>query len=98
MYLNGVILVSPTDLGIKRDGPYQMLTLRVPYMAATAWHHKKLPADLQSKDLTAYLPEVEAFTVNELLPAVAQGGALSEDKRAAMVKKLARYVGLSEKR
>ena len=95
MYLNGVILVSPTDLGIKRDGPMSA-ALRVPYMAATAWHHKKLPADLQSKDLTAYLPEVEAFTVNELLPAIAQGGALSKDKRSAMVKKLARYTGLSE--
>jgi carboxypeptidase C (cathepsin A) len=70
--------------------------LRVPYMAATAWHHKKLPADLQSKDLVAYLPEVEAFTVNELLPALAQGGAMSKEKRSAMVKKLSRYTGLSE--
>ena len=95
MYLNGVILVSPTDLGIKREGPMSA-ALRVPYMAATAWHHKKLPADLQSKDLTAYLPEVEAFTVNELLPAITQGGALSKDKRSAMVKKLARYTGLNE--
>jgi carboxypeptidase C (cathepsin A) len=95
MYLNGVILVSPTDLGIKRDGPMSA-ALRVPYMAATAWHHKKLPADLQSKDLVAYLPEVEAFTVNELLPALAQGGAMSKEKRSAMVKKLSRYTGLSE--
>lgn len=95
MYLNGVILVSPTDLGIKRDGPMSA-ALRVPYMAATAWHHKKLPADLQSKDLTAYLPEVEAFTVNELLPAITLGGAMSADKRSAMVKKLAKYIGLSE--
>ncbi len=95
MYLNGVILVSPTDLGIKRDGPMSA-ALRVPYMAATAWHHKKLPTDLQSKDLVAYLPEVEAFTVNELLPALAQGGAMSKEKRSAMVKKLSRYTGLSE--
>ncbi|MFM1930325.1 MAG: hypothetical protein RL387_1653 [Bacteroidota bacterium] len=95
MYLNGVILVSPTDLGIKRDGPMSA-ALRVPYMAATAWHHKKLPADLQSKDLTAYLPEVEAFTINELLPAMTLGGAMSADKRSTMVKKLSKYIGLSE--
>ena len=86
MYLNGVILVSPTDLGIKRDGPASA-ALRVPYMAATAWYHKKLAADLQSKDLTAYLPEVETFTVNELMPAIAQGGALNADKKKEVIKK-----------
>ena len=95
MYLNGVILVSPTDLGIKREGPTSA-ALRVPYMAATAWYHKKLPADLQSKDLTAYLPEVEAFTVNELMPAIAQGGVLNADKKKEVIKKLARYIGIGE--
>jgi len=95
MYLNGVILVSPTDLGIKREGPTSA-ALRVPYMAATAWYHKKLPADLQSKDLTAFLPEVEAFTVNELMPAIAQGGVLNADKKKEIIKKLARYIGIGE--
>jgi hypothetical protein len=41
MYLNGVILVSPTTLGITRgvaaDG-----ALKLPYFAATAWFHKML--------------------------------------------------------
>nr|WP_269009638.1 carboxypeptidase [Aquirufa ecclesiirivi] len=95
MYLNGVILVSPTDLGIERGGNMSA-ALRVPYMAATAWYHKKLPVDLQSKDLTSYLPEVEEFTLTELLPAIAQGGGLNKEKRALMAKKLARYTGLSE--
>ena len=95
MYLNGVILVSPTDLGIKREGPASA-ALRVPYMAATAWYHKKLAADLQAKDLTAYLPEVESFTINELLPAIAQGGVLNADKRKEITKKLARYIGIGE--
>ena len=95
MYLNGVILVSPTDLGIVRDDVSDA-ALRIPYMAATAWHHKKLAADLQSKDLVAYLPEVEAFTVNELLPALAQGGALNPEKRKEMIKKVSRYIGLNE--
>ena len=96
MYLNGVILVSPTDLGIKREGPVSA-ALRVPYFAATAWYHKKLPADLQSKDLTAYLPEVEAFTVNELLPAITQGGAINSDRKKEIIKKLSRYIGIGEK-
>jgi carboxypeptidase C (cathepsin A) len=48
MYLNGVILVSPTGLGIKRDGPVDV-ALSIPYFTAAAWYHKMLPADLQQK-------------------------------------------------
>ena len=96
MYLNGVVLVSPTDLGLKRDETSSG-ALRIPYMAATAWHHKQLPADLQSKDLTAVLPEVEAFTINELMPALAQGGSLSKEKRQEIAKKISRYTGIGVK-
>ena len=96
MYLNGVVLVSPTELGIERGGPVDA-ALRLPYFAATAWYHKLLPADLQSKDLTAMLPEVETFTINELMPAIAQGGMLSAEKKKAVAGKMARYSGLSEK-
>jgi carboxypeptidase C (cathepsin A) len=95
MFLNGVILVSPTDLGLKRDA-VSSAALRIPYMAATAWHHKKLAPAFQSKELEKYLPEVEAFAINELMPALAQGGALPADKRKAMVKKIAGYIGLNE--
>ena len=80
MYLNGVVLVSPTDLGIERDGPAKG-ALKLPYFAATAWYHKALPADLQKKDLTDVLPEVENFTIQEYLPALALGGSLSDQKR-----------------
>lgn len=95
MYLNGVILVSPTNLGIKRDGPVGEALL-LPYYAATAWYHKKLPADLQQKDLTAVLPEVEDFTVNQLIPAISKGGALGDDQKKQIAAKMARYSGLSE--
>jgi carboxypeptidase C (cathepsin A) len=95
MYLNGVILVSPTDLGINRNGPVDE-ALILPYYAATAWYHKKLPADLQSKDLTAMLPEVETFTVNELIPALTKGGSLSDADKNAIATKMARYSGLSQ--
>jgi carboxypeptidase C (cathepsin A) len=95
MYLNGVILVSPTDLGIERSGPVDA-ALRLPYFAATAWYHKKLPQDLQQKDLDVLLPEVEAFTTNELLPAIVQGGFIEEAHKKKIVSKMARYAGLSE--
>ena len=96
MYLNGVVLVSPTDIGIVRSD-YVKSSLLVPYYAATAWYHKALAPDLQSKDLTDYLPEVEDFTVNELIPALAKGGFLEEAKRQTLAAKLSRYTGLSEK-
>ncbi len=96
MYLNGVILVSPTDLGIKRDA-VSGAALKLPYFTATAWYHKALPADLQSKDLVNVLPEVENFTINELIPAISKGGSLDEAKRKEIAAKMARYSGLSEK-
>ncbi len=96
MYLNGVILVSPTELGIKRDGRIGD-ALAVPYFAAAAWYQKALPADLQQKDLNDLLPEVEAFTIYELIPAVAKGGFIDDAKRKQIAAKMSRYSGLSEK-
>lgn len=95
MYLNGVILVSPTGLGIDRDGPVDAAN-RIPYFAAAAWYHKALPADLQAKDLPEVLEEAENFAINELLPAMAMGGFLEDSKRQEMAKKMARYSGIAE--
>ena len=95
MYLNGVVLVSPTDLGIKRDETMGD-ALRLPYFAAVAWYHKTLDASLQSKDLTDFLPEVEDFTVNQLIPAIAKGGFLPLNEKKAIAAKMSKYSGLSE--
>lgn len=94
MYLNGVVLVSPTDLGIKREGPVDVAN-RLPYYAATAWYHKKLPAELQQQDLPQVLAQVEEFTLNDYLPALARGAFLSPEQKADIVAKVARFSGLS---
>ncbi|RIV71176.1 S10 family peptidase [Flagellimonas aequoris] len=96
MYLNGVILVSPTGLGIERGTAVGDANF-LPYYAAAAWYHKKLPVDLQNKDLTDMLPEVEQYTVNELIPIMAKGGSISDAERKEAAKRIARYSGLSEK-
>lgn len=93
MYLNGVVLVSPTELGIDREGPVED-ALYLPYYAATAWYHKKLDAQLQARDLDELLPEVEAFTLDELLPAIARGGSLPRDTRNSISERYARYAGI----
>lgn len=97
MYLNGVILVSPTGLGIDRDGPVAAAN-RLPYFAAAAWYHEALSSDLQTMDLEReLLPEVEDFTINELLPAMAKGGFLDAKLKEEMAEKMANYSGLSAK-
>ncbi|MFZ8200416.1 S10 family peptidase [Alteromonas portus] len=95
MYLNGVVLVSPTDIGIERNGPVKAAN-RLPYFAAAAWYHNKLEAELQNKDLTELLPEVEDFTINTLIPALAKGGFIGETEKRDVLKQMARYSGLSE--
>jgi len=95
MYLNGVILVSPTDLGIERSGP-AAAALYTPYEAAVAWYHKMLPAEYQRRDLPKFLDEVEKFTINELTPALTKGGMLSGSERKAIATKLAKYIGIKE--
>ncbi|NVN18126.1 carboxypeptidase [Muricauda sp. HICW] len=94
MYLNGVIMVSPADYKVFRDNDPVSSALNMPYFAATAWHHKALPSDLQSKDLLDVLPEVEEFTINELLPAIAKGGFIADSERKSIANKMARYSGL----
>jgi carboxypeptidase C (cathepsin A) len=96
IYVNGVVLVSPTELGIEREGP-TAAALRLPYYAATAWYHKALAADLQQKDLTVVLQEVETFTIKEYIPALAEGGFISDARRKEIAAKVARYAGISEK-
>lgn len=94
MYLNGVVLVSPTDLGISRDGPVKAAN-RLPYFAATAWYHNKLASELQQKDLYDILPQVEDFTLNQYLPALAKGNAISSEEKQRIAKQVASYAGLS---
>ena len=95
MYFNGVVLVSPTDLGIKRDGAVEKAN-RWPYYTAAAWYHKRLSPELQSRDLEELLPEVEQFTLEELLPAIAKGYSLPAAEKTAIIKKMARYAAISE--
>lgn len=96
MYLNGVILVSPTSLGIDRDGPVGR-ALMLPYYAATAWYHKALATDLQQKDLLDILPEVEKFTIDQYIPALTRGGMLSDQQKDQIAAQVSRYSGLAEK-
>ena len=96
MYINGVVLVSPTGLGIDRDGPVSA-ALTLPYYAATAWYHKALDDDLLSRDLDDILPEIEKYTIEKFIPAISKGSSLSDSEKNDVAVIASRYSGLSAK-
>ena len=96
MYLNGVIMVSPADYKVLRVGGPVSSALSLPYFTAAAWYQKALAPALQQKDLLEILPEVETYTINTLIPALAKGGFIGEEERKQVAKQMAYYSGLSE--
>lgn len=98
MYLNGVVLVSPTGLGMAPEGPApRSPVLKLPYYAAAAHYHGRLAPELQQRELEDLLAEVEAFTLDEYLPALSRGGFLAPERRQALAGRVARYAGVSER-
>jgi carboxypeptidase C (cathepsin A) len=94
MYFNGVILVSMTELGIE-EGVDTGVATKLPYMTATAWYHKRLPADLQAKPLKAVLAESEGYALHDYLVALSKGGLIGAEEKSATAKQVARLTGLS---
>ena len=98
--LNGIVLVSALltyqtlSPAPNNDIAYADL---IPTYAATAWFHKKLPADLQRLELKKVVDEARTFAFGEYLTALTRGSTLSDADRKAMGAKLARFTGLSEK-
>lgn len=94
---NGILLIS-TVLNFQtirftkgNDLPY---TLYLPTYTATAWYHKKLPADLQG-DLQKAVNESREFASGAYAAALAKGDRLSQADRERIAARLARYTGLS---
>jgi len=97
MFLNGVILVSPTGLGMEAEGPSpRSALLKLPYYTAAAHYHGQLEPSLQSRDLLDVLSEVETFTIEEYLPVAAKGGFIDDADRDRIATEVARYSGLSK--
>jgi carboxypeptidase C (cathepsin A) len=99
MYLNGVILVSAVlnfqtiDFAEGNDTPF---TSFLPTYAATAWYHKRLPADMQAKSLDDVVREARAFAMSDYALILMKGDAITAEERRKAVRDLARFTGLSE--
>src|SRR2546425_11087213 len=95
---NGIVLISTimnfetTDFAAGNDFPYVIF---LPSYAATAWYHKKLPPDLQSRSVQEIVSEVEQWAANDYTLALDKGDRLSASQRQDVIGKLARYTGLS---
>lgn len=98
MYLNGMMLISSIlNFGTARfdsgnDLPY---ILFLPTYSATAWYHKKLPADLQSLTLDQVASAAERFALGEYTEALMQGDRITDERRRDIVAKVSRFTGLS---
>lgn len=98
LYFNGIMLVS-SILNFQtvyfRPGNDLPYLLFLPTYTATAHYHGRLDDELQEKPLREVLDEVEAFALGEYTLALMQGSALPAGEREEIVKKVARYTGLS---
>ena len=96
--LNGIVLVSALltyqTLSPAPDNDIAY-AVQIQTFAATAWYHKKLPADLQPKTLEQVVDEARVFAFGEYMPALTKGNTLERRRARAMAEKLARYTGLS---
>src|SRR5438128_2441549 len=91
---NGIVLISTimnfetTDFAAGNDLPFVMF---LPSYAATAWYHKKLPPDLQSRSVQEIVSEVEQWAATDYTLALDKGDRLSAPERQDVVNKLSRY-------
>lgn len=97
--LNGIILVS-TVMNFQTirfaEGNDVTYPLIMPSYAATAWYHKRLAANYQSKPLRQFLDEVENWVTTDYSVALLKGDRLTPAERQTLSEKFSSYTGLSK--
>src|SRR2546422_1062830 len=97
---NGIVLISTimnfetADFASGNDLPYVMY---LPSYAATAWYHKKLPRDMQSKSVQRVVAEAEEWAANDYTLALEKGDRLTASERQDAISKLAHFTGIDPK-
>ncbi len=95
--LNGVALLSSVlnfgtlEFTRGNDLPY---IVYFPTYAATAWYHKKLPLDLQQRDLQSVLRDAEQFAAGPYAAALGKGDNLTPAERQGLIDQVSRFTGL----
>lgn len=97
LYLNGIVLVSAVlnfatlDLSAGNDLAFALF---MPAYTSSAWYHKRLPPDLQSKPLSEVLKEAEDFAAHDYMLSLFQGDRLNEETQKSVTERLSRFTGL----
>ena len=98
--LNGIVLISSLlTYQTLSPAPGNDIAYadQIETFAATAWYHKKLPADLQQKSIKQVVDDARTFAFGDYMQALTKGNTLTDAERSAMADRLARYTGLPAK-
>ncbi len=97
---NGIMLISTimnfetTNFAPGNDIPYSLF---LPSYTATAWYHKKLSPDMQSKPVAKVVAEAEAFASGEYAVALEKGARLTDKERQDAIRQLSHFTGIDPK-
>jgi carboxypeptidase C (cathepsin A) len=97
LYFNGIILVSSAlnfqalAFSPQNDDPYIQF---LPSYAASAWYHKKLPADLQAKSVVEVVAAARTFAAGDYATALGRGDLLTAADKTRVAGELSRFTGL----
>jgi Carboxypeptidase C (cathepsin A) len=97
--LNGIMLLGTVlDWQYIAPSPINDIAYStfLPTYAATAWYHKKLPADLQGKSLEQVVQQARDYAFGDYIVELAKGNDLPDAERKAVAQKLAQLTGVSE--
>jgi len=96
--LNGIMLLGTVlDFGNIQPSSTNDLSYQcyLPTYTATAWYHKKLPADLQRETLEQVVQQSRTYAFGDYMTTLAKGNTLSQAERTAAAQQLARFTGVS---
>lgn len=95
--LNGVSLISTVlNFGYSSQSRGNDLGFInfIPTYTATAWYHKKLPADLQRLSLADVTTQAEKWATSDYATALLKGNRLTPAELRAAVEQMVRFTGL----
>ncbi|HEX6965558.1 MAG TPA: hypothetical protein VF166_07140 [Gemmatimonadaceae bacterium] len=96
--LNGIMLLGTVlDFQYIAPSPTNDIAYAafLPTYTATAWYHKKLPADLQKLTLEQVVQQSRDYAFGDYLTTLAKGNTLTEAEKTAAAQKLASLTGVS---
>ncbi len=97
--LNGIMLLGTVlDLQFIAPTPTNDVAYAsfLPTYTATAWYHKKLPADLQRLTLEQAVQRARDYAFGDYLTALAKGNTLSAAEQQAVAQQLSQLTGVSQ--